>query len=100
MFWESLDVEPKEFHKPDSSLDPSLGVHPDNGIASGHDHLPDDVARVLGGLEVPELGDVPGFTGLLPVDELTYAHPQVVDVPALEDASEVLPEQHAFKPVL
>lgn len=85
---------PEQLHQPNRRFHPTIIlINPHNGIRPGHNDLPDNLLDDLMGLEEAILGHLGLIAGLFEFDELACTHPQVIDMPALEDVPEVFSEQ-------
>lgn len=89
-----MHKQPKQLHQPNSRLNliALILIHPHNSIAPGHNNLPNNLlGNILRGKE-SILRDSGRTTPLLELDKLASPHPQVIDMPALEDIPEILPK--------
>ncbi len=89
----------EQFHKSDGGLDFAsvMFVNPYNGISLGHDDFPNNFLGNVMGREEPVVRNCGCVVHFLEFDKLTRAHPQVINMPALEDISEVLSEEKTLE---
>lgn len=88
-----MNKETEKLHQTQGRPNFSLLIQAHNGIGPGHDYFPYDFFNDLVWLEETILRYI-GSVGIeFKFDEIPCAHPEVVDVPALEDVSEVFSEE-------
>ncbi len=97
-----MNKETEEFYGPNGGLYflAIVFVDPNDGITFGHDNFPNNFLGDIGGIEQSILGDSGCVIFFLELDELTGTHPEIVDMPALENVSEILSEKEALEPTL
>ncbi len=87
----------EKFHQSNGGLDSALLIDPDNRVGCGHDNFPNDLLDDLIGCEKSILRHFRGVALLFQLYEVTSTHPEVVNVPALEDVPEILSEKQSNK---
>lgn len=76
-----------------------LFIDTDDRVAPVHEHFPQNVPSKLLRTEILKFRDTGrvGVPALFPFDKLSHAHPQVVDLPPLENLSEIFPKKHTLE---
>lgn len=102
MINKSVDEKTEKFHGTDSCSDlvSVIFINPDNGVALGHDNFPDDLLGDVIGVEEPVLRYPGGVIPLFEFDKLPRTHPQVINMPSLENIPKILPKQQPLEPPL
>ena len=93
----SLSKKTEKFHESNRGLDFTLLIDPYNRIGWGHDNFPDDFLDDLIGSEKAILGHFGEVALLFQLYKVTCTHPQVVNVPAFENVSEIFSKKQSNK---
>lgn len=93
----SLSEKTEKFHQPNGGLDSALLIDPYNRIGWGHDNFPDDFLDDLIGSKKAIFGQFGGVALLFQLYKVTCTHPQVVNVPAFENVSEIFSKKQSNK---
>ncbi len=95
--WVSLSKKAEKFHESNRGLDFTLLIDPYNRIGWGHDNFPDDFLDDLIGSEKAILWHFGEVALLFQLYKVTCTHPQVVNVPAFKNISEIFSKQQSNK---
>lgn len=98
----SVNKETKELHRANGSFDlvPIILIDPYNRVTFRHDYFPNYLFCDIGGIKKPVLRNSRSVVRFFEFDKLASTHPQIVNMPTLENVPKILSEKQALEPPL